>query len=141
MGRKNFFKHKCILPINPSADGAAAKPQSAPEAGISESDALADGRRFPHGPVFFVRRIVRLGARFWTTGIELRRKRGPPSPYAAAEAGQPMLAKNSFGRALRGQLPKLKTTGVGAKRDYVGVSLSEHGQEQFEAPLAEKGGR
>ena len=59
----------------------------------------------------------------------------------AEEAGQPILAKNSFGRALRGQLPKLKTTGAGAKRDYVGVSLSEHGQEQFDALLADKGRR
>jgi putative DNA primase/helicase len=57
----------------------------------------------------------------------------------AEEAGQQILAKNSFGRALRGQLPKLKTTGVGAKRDYVGIALSEHGQEQFDTLMQEKG--
>jgi phage/plasmid-associated DNA primase len=34
----------------------------------------------------------------------------------AEEAGQRILAKNSFGRALRGKLAKLKTTGAGAKR-------------------------
>jgi putative DNA primase/helicase len=59
----------------------------------------------------------------------------------AAEAGQSGLAQNSFGRALRGQLPKLKTTGVGAKRDYVGVALSEYGQDQFDALMEEKGQR
>jgi putative DNA primase/helicase len=57
----------------------------------------------------------------------------------AEEAGQQILAKNSFGRALRGQLPKLTTTGVGAKRDYVGIALSEHGQAQFDTLMQEKG--
>ena len=59
----------------------------------------------------------------------------------AEEAGQKALARNSFGRALRGQLPALTTTGVGAKREYVGVSLSESGEDQFEALLREKGVR
>ena len=59
----------------------------------------------------------------------------------AEEAGQQILAKNSFGRALRGQLPKLKTTGVGAKRDYVGVTLSDYGQEQLDILMAEQGRR
>ncbi len=59
----------------------------------------------------------------------------------AEEAGQPILAKNSFGRALRGQMPKLKTTGAGAKRDYVGVALSDYGQDQFTALMEEKGQR
>jgi putative DNA primase/helicase len=59
----------------------------------------------------------------------------------ADEGGQQILAKNSFGRALRGQLPKLRTTGVGAKREYVGVALSEYGQEQYDALMAEKGQR
>ena len=59
----------------------------------------------------------------------------------AEEAGQQILAKNSFGRALRGQLPKLKTSGAGAKRDYTGVALSDYGQEQFETLMAEKGQR
>ena len=59
----------------------------------------------------------------------------------AEEGGQSSLAKNSFGRALRGQLPKLRTTGVGAKRDYVGVALSEYGQDQFGTLMAEKGQR
>jgi putative DNA primase/helicase len=59
----------------------------------------------------------------------------------AEEAGQQILAKNSFGRALRGQLPTLKTTGVGAKRDYVGVALNDYGQEQFDTLMAEKGQR
>jgi putative DNA primase/helicase len=59
----------------------------------------------------------------------------------ADETGQPMMAKNSFGRALRGQLPKLKTTGAGAKRDYVGVALSSDGQDQFDALMQEKGQR
>jgi putative DNA primase/helicase len=49
----------------------------------------------------------------------------------AEENGHGVLAKNSFGRALREQMPKLKTTGVGAKRQYVGVALSEDGEEQF----------
>jgi putative DNA primase/helicase len=56
----------------------------------------------------------------------------------ADEAGHHTLAKNSFGRALRGLLPQLKTTGAGAKRDYVGVALSETGQAQFDALLEEK---
>jgi hypothetical protein len=59
----------------------------------------------------------------------------------ADEGGQQILPKNSFGRALRGQLPKLKTTGVGAKREYVGVALTEYGQEQYDALMAEKGQR
>lgn len=59
----------------------------------------------------------------------------------AEEAGQQILPKNSFGRALRGQLPKLKTAGVGAKRDYVGVALSNYGQEQLETLMAEQGRR
>lgn len=59
----------------------------------------------------------------------------------AQEAGQQILAVNSFGRALRGQLPKLKTTGVGAKRDYVGVALSDYGQEQLDTLMAEQGRR
>jgi hypothetical protein len=48
------------------------------------------------------------------------------------------LAKNSFGRALRGLLPQLRTTGAGAKRDHVGVALSETGQSQFDALLDER---
>jgi phage/plasmid-associated DNA primase len=59
----------------------------------------------------------------------------------ADEAGQQILAKNSFGRALRGQLPKLSITGNGAKRTYVGVALSEYGQNQFNDLMAEKGHR
>lgn len=59
----------------------------------------------------------------------------------AEEAGHSCLAKNSFGRALRGQLPKLRTTGAGQNRDYVGVALSDSGQEQFDALIAEKGQR
>jgi putative DNA primase/helicase len=57
----------------------------------------------------------------------------------AEEAGQSVLAKNSFGRALRGQLPKLRTTGAGKNRDYVGVALSDSGQEQFDDLMDEKG--
>jgi putative DNA primase/helicase len=57
----------------------------------------------------------------------------------AEEAGLQLLAKNSFGRVLRGLLPKLTTTGVGAKRDYVGAALGDHGKEQFAAIMAEKG--
>jgi putative DNA primase/helicase len=59
----------------------------------------------------------------------------------AEEGGQRILAKNSFGRALRGQLPQLKTTGAGAKREYVGVALSEYGQEQYDTLMGEKGQR
>jgi putative DNA primase/helicase len=59
----------------------------------------------------------------------------------AEDAGHQRLAKNSFGRALRSLLPKLKTTGVGAKRDYVGVALSEYGDDQFETLMSEKGQR
>jgi putative DNA primase/helicase len=56
----------------------------------------------------------------------------------AEEAGQSILARNSFGRALSGQLPELKKTGVGAKRDYIGVALSDYGQTQFDDLMAEK---
>jgi putative DNA primase/helicase len=56
----------------------------------------------------------------------------------AEESGHRILPVNTFGRALRGQLPKLRTTGVGAKRDYIGVALSETGQEQFKALMEEK---
>jgi putative DNA primase/helicase len=59
----------------------------------------------------------------------------------AEDAGQQLLAKNAFGRALRGQVPKLRTTGHGAKRAYIGVALSDHGQEQFDALMKEKGTR
>jgi hypothetical protein len=59
----------------------------------------------------------------------------------AEEAGHRVPPKNSFGRALRGQLPALKTTGVGAKRDYVGVALGDYGQDQFAALMEEKGQR
>jgi hypothetical protein len=59
----------------------------------------------------------------------------------ADEAGHQILAKNSFGRALRGLLPQLKTTGAGAKRDHVGVALSETGQSQFDALMDEKNER
>jgi putative DNA primase/helicase len=59
----------------------------------------------------------------------------------AEEAGHSILAKNSFGRALRGQLPKLWTTGAGTNRDYIGVALSDSGREQFDALMAEKGRR
>ena len=58
----------------------------------------------------------------------------------AEENGHTPLEKNSFGRALRGQIPKLDTTGVGAKRTYVGVALSKYGEEQFRSfCLADKG--
>jgi putative DNA primase/helicase len=56
----------------------------------------------------------------------------------ADESGHRISPANSFGRALRGQLPKLRTTGAGAKRDYVGVALSETGQSQFDALMEEK---
>ncbi len=59
----------------------------------------------------------------------------------AEEAGLTMLAKNSFGRASRGLVPKLKTTGHGARRDYIGVALSEYGEEQFDSLMAERGRR
>ena len=60
----------------------------------------------------------------------------------AEETGQQyILPKNSFGRALHEQIAKLKTTGVGAKRDYVGVALSVYGQETVRRSLAEKGKR
>jgi putative DNA primase/helicase len=59
----------------------------------------------------------------------------------AGEAGQKVLAKHTFGRALKGQLPKLTTTGFGAKRAYLGVHLSEDGLGQYEAAMEEKGRR
>lgn len=60
----------------------------------------------------------------------------------AEEAGQRVLARHTFGRALRGQLPKLTITGRhGAKRAYLGVKLSEDGEEQFDVVMAEKGRR
>jgi putative DNA primase/helicase len=59
----------------------------------------------------------------------------------AEEAGQHVLAKNSFGRALRGLLPKLKTLDHGAKRKYVGVALSEYGEDQLDTLMQEKGRR
>jgi putative DNA primase/helicase len=60
----------------------------------------------------------------------------------AEETGQRLLARQVFGAALHGQLPKLKTGGRhGVNRAYLGVALSEEGQEQFEAVMAEKGRR
>ena len=59
----------------------------------------------------------------------------------AEEAGQSVLSKVAFGRALSGQLTKLRRTGAGAKRAYLGVALSEYGQEQHDTLMAEKGHR
>jgi putative DNA primase/helicase len=59
----------------------------------------------------------------------------------AEEAGHKIVANNSFGRALKGQLPKLRTTGAGAKREYIGVALSEQGTECFDTIMMEKGRR
>jgi putative DNA primase/helicase len=59
----------------------------------------------------------------------------------AEEAGHKIAANNSFGRALKGQLPKLTTTGAGARREYIGLALSEQGTESFDTLTMEKGRR
>jgi putative DNA primase/helicase len=59
----------------------------------------------------------------------------------AKDTGQRVLANNAFGMALKAALPKLKTTGAGAKRTYVGVALSEEGQDQYDALMEERSAR
>jgi len=45
----------------------------------------------------------------------------------ADENGQKALAQNMFGKELHDVVPMLRTSGVGADRAYVGVTLSEEG--------------
>jgi putative DNA primase/helicase len=57
----------------------------------------------------------------------------------AAEAGHRVLANNVFGVRLGAQLPMLTKKGVGAKRTYVGVALSERGHKELEELVSEMG--
>jgi putative DNA primase/helicase len=57
----------------------------------------------------------------------------------AEDAGQKIMARAWFGRALRDQIPTLTTSEVGQRRIYVGVGLSEYGQKRFDALMDEKG--
>src|SRR5262249_45086126 len=38
-----------------------------------------------------------------------------------------------FGRNLRAVIPQLTTRNIGEKRSYVGIALSAHGEERYEA--------
>jgi putative DNA primase/helicase len=57
------------------------------------------------------------------------------------ETGQKALAAHMFGKELRDFVPTLHTSGVGARRNYVGVALSAEGRELWDQLLVEKGGR
>jgi putative DNA primase/helicase len=59
--------------------------------------------------------------------------------YWAEDGGLTALPNNTFGVALRDLVPTLKTKGIGARRKYVGVCLSEEGQAAWEQLLVEKG--
>ncbi len=57
----------------------------------------------------------------------------------ADDTGQKALPRNMFGKELRDVVPALTTAQAGARRTYVGVGLSEEGQEAWEVLQEEKG--
>jgi putative DNA primase/helicase len=59
----------------------------------------------------------------------------------ADETGHKASPRHVFGKALRALIPTLNYSGRGAKREYIGITLSENGQEAWDELLAEKGRR
>jgi hypothetical protein len=59
----------------------------------------------------------------------------------ADETGNKASPRHVFGKALRALVPKLRTSGSGARRAYVGIALSDQGHEAWDELLKESGRR
>jgi putative DNA primase/helicase len=57
----------------------------------------------------------------------------------ASEGGHKAVANNTFGKELRDVVPKLGYRGAGKTRKYVGIALSEEGEDAWNQHLEEKG--
>ena len=57
----------------------------------------------------------------------------------AGESGHKAVANNTFGKELRDLVPRLGYRGAGAIRKYVGIVLSEHGEDELSELLGERG--
>ena len=57
----------------------------------------------------------------------------------AGESGHKAVANNTFGKELRDLVPRLGYRGAGASRKYVGIVLSEHGEDELSELLGERG--
>ena len=57
----------------------------------------------------------------------------------AGESGHKAVANNTFGKELRDVMPRLGYQGAGASRKYVGIALSEHGEDGLDSLLKERG--